>query len=69
MKKETQAKRAQESKEMQKFKFDAGPADDDGLLEELGGLEDSEEEEEQPVETQKEEEDSSFFNEKVKNEL
>jgi hypothetical protein len=68
MKRETQAKRAQESKDMQKF--EAAPTDDDGLLEELGGLEDSdEEEEEQPVEVQKEEEDSAFFNDKVKKEL
>jgi hypothetical protein len=46
MKKETMAKREKENKEMQKFKFDAGDDDgEDGLLEELGGLEDSEEEE------------------------
>lgn len=30
---------------MTKFKFDAGDGGDDGLLEELGGLEDSDEEE------------------------
>ena len=44
MKKETIAKR---EVEMKKFKFDTrdtGDNDDDGLLEELGGLEDSEEE-------------------------
>ncbi len=46
MKKENNAKRDKDQKGMQKFKIDHVDYGDDGLLEELGGLEDSEEEQE-----------------------
>ena len=55
MKRETQHKRDQE---MKKFKFEAAPGQDDAILEELGGLEDSEEEE-KPVSTAEVKENSS----------
>ena len=69
MKKETQAKRDQETKEMKKFKFDAGENDDDGLLEELGGLEDSEEELEKQEEVAEENEPVKYYNDEFKREL
>jgi hypothetical protein len=64
---------------MPKFKFDAGDNNDDGLLEELGGLEDSDEElEEKEVKVEKVEEkleeipeveDVNYYNDKIKKEL
>ena len=55
---------------MKKFKFEAAPGQDDAILEELGGLEDSEEEE-KPVSTAEVKENSSpkYYNAQIKKEL